>query len=48
MRFIKLARIGLGGGRIVERNPWFYQATVAISRRIEGVGQDIFEQKIVG
>ena len=48
MRFIKLARIGLAGGGIVEPNPWLYQATVAISRRIEGVRQDIFEQKIVG
>jgi hypothetical protein len=37
MRFIKLARIGLGGGRIVEPNPWFSEAKVAISHRAEGV-----------
>jgi hypothetical protein len=47
MRFIKLARIGLGGGRIVERNPRLFQAKVAISHRTEGVMLDIFEQKIV-
>jgi hypothetical protein len=48
MRFIKLARIGLGGGRIVEPNTWFSHTTVEISHRMEGVWQDIFEQKILG